>query len=1207
MSGSASGEAKAGPNPFVGPRPFEPGERLYGREREISELQFRLNAERIVLLHSPSGAGKSSLVQAGLLPLLARSFDVWGPTRVNAEPAIAGINRYTLSVIQGFEEKVPEGLRRPVEVLAGQTLAGYFERRPRRRSAPQNVALIFDQFEEVLTVDPLAAAAKHEFFDQLGELLRNPRIWALFALREDYLAPLDPYAPQVPTHLKNRFRIDLLGLAAAREAMVEPALEGGREFPAVEELVHDLATMKVQQPDGSFVEQTGQHVEPVQLQVACRRLWDAMPAEDLSIDAEDLERFGDVTEALAAYYADSVARIAAGDPARERAIRDWFGETLITAGGIRGQVLREAEASGGLANALIEQLRATHLVRAEKRAGATWYELAHDRLVEPVQLDNAAWREQHLVEPQRQAALWERQGRPPGLLLTGAALAEASEWEAKNATLLTDVERRYLAESRKMQKQLAREQRQVRRIRWLAIGATLTTVIAVLALIWAWRAYTAVKKEAHLSASRELALQSSQLLDKQLDLAVLLSLEAGRIAPTVEARRSLFTALQHNPRLWRFLPPGADKRRWVAFRPGGSMLAVAGESEAIELWNLDTRRQLPGSPLLLDGAFEVRAVAFSPDGRWLAAGGKTASNAGLLGLWDVSVSPPRRYATPQLGTVVRSLAFCGRGGETRLAWNTKDELSLWPLRGTEKPGVLQKGQRMARIALTRDCARLAVAREWDDTIELWNRADPSMALSPQVLSGGDRLAFDPAGGALAVAGATGLISLWDLSTLQEKTLYGGPRIRSLVFKPDGKALAAAGGAGILLWDLETPEPAAATLAGHDGPVSGIAFNHQGDVLASAGADGKVILWKPDATQRLGRLLTGDGEEVWAVAFSPDSRSLVSAAGWRHSDDRLDMTTEAAESPEPEDAVETGSIRLWDLKTGTGAVLPGNPGPSRAMAFSPDGRSIAAGSREIDGFLHLWQLNGKDGKAVETARWKASKPVNAVVFSPDGKSLLAAEADELVYWRIDQKPPRSQRRTTFPGNIWSLLFRADGSLLASDETGKVFVWDVTADSRKTVLEPNPPSRQILAALAESPGGRFVAAASWVGGSRCVYLWEMPSGAFLGCLAGHQKPVSAVAFARDGSLISADDGGQLIFWDPETRREIGRVQHGRRVNSLAAGPDGRSVAAASSDGTVLLLNLDWKAAARDLTGRELTTQECADWIRFEPKPASCAGER
>lgn len=88
MTGSASSDGPIGPNPYVGPRPFEPGETLYGREQEITELEDLWSAERIVLLHALSGAGKSSLLQAGLLPRLRTSFDIWGPTRVNQEPAI---------------------------------------------------------------------------------------------------------------------------------------------------------------------------------------------------------------------------------------------------------------------------------------------------------------------------------------------------------------------------------------------------------------------------------------------------------------------------------------------------------------------------------------------------------------------------------------------------------------------------------------------------------------------------------------------------------------------------------------------------------------------------------------------------------------------------------------------------------------------------------------------------------------------------------------------------------------------------------------------------------------------------------------------------------------------------------------------------------------------------------------------------------------
>jgi WD40 repeat protein len=1191
MSGSPSVEGKAGPNPFVGPRPFERGERLFGRDREITELSYRLNAERIVLLHSPSGAGKSSLVQAGLVPLAGSSFDVWEPTRVNLEPDAPGSNRYVLSALRGFEEGVPEALRRPAAALAGQSLADYLAHRPRRRTAPPNVLLVFDQFEEILTVDPLAVEAKRAFFDQLGELLRNPRVWALFALREDYLAPLDPYARQVPTQLKNRFRIDLLGLGAAREAIVEPARAGGREFPAVGALVTDLATMKVQQPDGSFAEETGQHVEPVQLQVVCRRLWDAMPPDDLSIDADDLERFGDVTEALAAYYAESVERVAGHDPARERAVRDWFGERLITAGGIRGQVLREAGASGGLVNGLIDELRATHLVRAEQRAGATWYELSHDRLIAPVTSDNAAWREKHLAEAQRRAALWERQGRPPGLLLTGPEVAEGERWAAGNQALVTAVERRFLDESSQAHEAAERERRQARRIRWLALGATLTSVLALAALAWAWSSYLEVKQEARRSASRELALQSSQLLDRQLDLALLLSLEAGRIAPTLEARRSLLAALQHNPRLWRFLH-GGGKGRSVAFQPGSSVLAVAGESDAIELWDMETGKPLPESPLRLDKAFEVRAVAFSADGRWLAAGGKTGDNEGLLGLWDLSVRPPRQQAAPRLETAVRGLAFCGTAGEVRLAWITKNELSLWRPGSAEAPQSVQKGPRVTSLAVTADCARLAAGRE-NGTADLWDFPGTARAALSQlrVEDGGEvkSLAFDPTGGRLAAAGPAGDIVLWDLRTSQSEILKGdGKPIASLAFRPDGKILAAAGdGRAVVLWDLEAGKPAAAPLAGHDAPVAAVAFHQEGTVLASAGEDGKVILWKPDATQRLGRPLLGHGDEVWAVAVSPDGRRLVSGEGSQ------DLARASGA---------TGTVRLWDLPSGTGAVLSGSSGPTRAVAFSPDGLRIAAGSRDADGALHLWRL--ENGKTVETAHWNAGKPVNALVFSPDGASLFAAEGRDLEQWDLGSEPPRGRTLATHPGTIWSLLFRDAGkTLLAGDETGQIVVWDAATGRQKSVIKPHPAPPQILAALAESTDGRLLAAASREGDTRCVYLWRMPSATFRGCLAGHRERVSSVAFSPDGRLVSSDEGGELIVWDPEARQEIGRLRHGTTglpVNALAMSPDGRTLASAADDHTVMLWSFDWQEAARDLAGRELTAEECQTWAHFNESP-------
>ena len=152
------------------------------------------------------------------------------------------------------------------------TLAEYVATRPRRSSAPGKTVLIFDQFEEILTMDPAAIDAKREFFAQLGQLLQNPHVWAIFALREDYLAQLDPYAHLVPTNLKNRFRLDLMGRDAAEEAIENwwNWRDGRLRRKRCGNRLADLAKMQVQQPDGEFRARP----DPILSRCICRwRAW----------------------------------------------------------------------------------------------------------------------------------------------------------------------------------------------------------------------------------------------------------------------------------------------------------------------------------------------------------------------------------------------------------------------------------------------------------------------------------------------------------------------------------------------------------------------------------------------------------------------------------------------------------------------------------------------------------------------------------------------------------------------------------------------------------------------------------------------------------------------------------------------------------------------------------------------------------------------
>ena len=374
---------------YMGPRPFErAGQVLFcGRKYEANELASLVIAHATVLLYAQSGTGKTSLLNAGLVPLLeAEAFEVLPAVRVRGElpdDLAASCNVYMFNVLSSLGANAQPAADTPPAL----TLKDYLRARPAlldTEGQPRPRALIFDQFEELFTFYPERAADRRAFFEQVRDALKaEPLLRVIFAIREEFLAELSPYETILPDQLRTRVRLERLREAAALEAVTGPLAGSGISFaPGVaENLVADL--LQANGGDGKAFR--GDYVEPVQLQVVCDELCRRLPPNVNSITSQHVRQFGNINDALARFYWDCLWQTQLATGVSTRRLRHWFSGVLITPEKTRDAVRFGKDKTGGLPNRAVTKLEEQHLVRGEERSGrGRWYELTHDRFIAPI-------------------------------------------------------------------------------------------------------------------------------------------------------------------------------------------------------------------------------------------------------------------------------------------------------------------------------------------------------------------------------------------------------------------------------------------------------------------------------------------------------------------------------------------------------------------------------------------------------------------------------------------------------------------------------------------------------------------------------------------------------------------------------------------------------------------------------------------------------
>lgn len=402
-------------NPFVGPRPFEYDLRerrlFHGRTRDASTLESLIRSHPIVLLYAPSGAGKTSLLNAAVIPDLENAgFRVVPPLRVipslvdpesGAESEEADHDqwssenthpdcRYADAAIDSLlgdpaVERVLGIVERPRNILDLATHVSHAE--DPTYGDPVTTLFVFDQFEEILIpVDENWLDDQRQFFDQLAEMLDlRPDFRVVLAIREDNLGAVEQLADRL-RGFPTRFRLPPLTPEHASEAIGKPSEETIPFEPSfLLSLVAELQLTRVQWSEHTV--KSGA-IEPARLQVVCRSLWEtAAEAQAEKITEGHLKKVGGVSGAMRRYFDDNLAVAAKKGGVDEEELREFFGEQLITPVGTR-QLVFAGLTNVGLPEPVLDSLKESGLIREEIRRGTRFWELSHDGFVAPVRESN---------------------------------------------------------------------------------------------------------------------------------------------------------------------------------------------------------------------------------------------------------------------------------------------------------------------------------------------------------------------------------------------------------------------------------------------------------------------------------------------------------------------------------------------------------------------------------------------------------------------------------------------------------------------------------------------------------------------------------------------------------------------------------------------------------------------------------------------------
>jgi len=695
---------------------------------------------------------------------------------------------------------------------------------------------------------------------------------------------------------------------------------------------------------------------------------------------------------------------------------------------------------------------------------------------------------------------------------------------------------------------------------------------------------TELHRQAHDERLRAERLSASALLDQAIsqgdygstDRAMLLLVQSLELAIQVGDRdlertaRLNLTAWRHNVVRRRATMAHAKWVWAVAYRPDGQVYVTASRDQTARLWDING---LPiGEPMRHD--FPVWGVAFNPDGQTLVTSAGWDPK-GELRMWDA-------YTGRALGQPValdhrpRTVAFRRDG---RMLLTTAPYIArLWKLESSETDLKLPtasvasllhpRGVLVATFSPDNTCVltggRDGTARLWDATTGAATgvilRHDPPEDAPPKYRCSVVAVAFSPDGQTLATGSEQidddrggkyigGDVRLWRPSgELLAHLVLRGP-IKSLTFSSDSRRLLT--GASVLgtggenrlrgearLWDVETGKQIGPTLE-HSKPVWAAAFSPDGRTLMTGSEDGSSYFWSAATGLPVG---PGSFEigNVNAVAFAPDGRTALSSRTY-----------------------EPASAYLWEVPPGPGVVLPPlHAGAVRNLSFAAGGKILL--SAGDDGNLLRWDWNA--GKLLGPPL-KHAGAIAGIAMNRDGTVAATASADKTArLWDMFGGQPLGSpmhHNDKQPG----IALSSDAKLvLTAGEETPVRRWD--AATSQPIGEPLK-HNSWLARFALSQDGRLIATG---GEDHIIQLWDASTGRAIGEPLSHGGSILAVKFSPDSKLLATACRDNFVrLWDVRTGKLVGQPMLHRKPAMLAFSPDGTTLVSGSHSQTAWLLDV------------------------------------